>query len=92
MLSFFAVFALGLTGCSDDPDVAPATPVIKASNPADIAAGGGAVKLNYEVENPVDGESITATSDVSWLHDFTATETQIVCEADANTGKPVRPR
>lgn len=87
LLSFFTVFALGLTGCSDDPDVAPATPVIKASNPADIAAGGGAVKLNYEVENPVDGESITATSDVSWLHDFTATETQIVCEADANTGE-----
>ncbi|WP_283116071.1 BACON domain-containing protein [Alistipes putredinis] len=87
LLSFFTVFALGLTGCSDDPDVAPATPVIKASNPADIAAGGGKVKLNFEVENPVDGQSITATSDASWLHDFTSTATQIVCEADANTGE-----
>ena len=87
LLSFFTVFALGLTGCSDDPDVAPATPVIKASNPADIAAEGGKVKLNFEVENPVDGQSITATSDASWLHDFTSTATQIVCEADANTGE-----
>ena len=87
LLSFFTVFALGLTGCSDDPEVAPATPVIKASNPADIAAGGGKVKLNFEVENPVDGQSIMATSDASWLHDFTSTATQIVCEADANTGE-----
>lgn len=87
LLSFFTVFALGLTGCSDDPDVEPATPVIKASNPSDIAAGGGKVKLNFEVENPVDGQSITATSDASWLHDFTSTATQIVCEADANTGE-----
>lgn len=87
LLSFFTIFALGLTGCSDDPDVAPATPVIKASNPSDIAAGGGKVKLNFEVENPVDGQSITATSDASWLHDFTSTATQIVCEADANTGE-----
>lgn len=87
LLSFFTVFALGLTGCSDDPDVAPAAPVIKASNPSDIAAGGGKVKLNFEVENPVDGQSITATSDASWLHDFTSTATQIVCEADANTGE-----
>ena len=87
LVSFFAVFALGLTGCSDDPDVKQETPVIKASNPADIAAGGGKVKLNFEVENPVDGQSITATSDASWLHDFTSTATQIVCEADANTGE-----
>lgn len=87
LLSFFTIFALGLTGCSDDPDVEPATPVIKASNPSDIAAGGGKVKLNFEVENPVDGQSITATSDASWLHDFTSTATQIVCEADANTGE-----
>ena len=41
LLSFFAVFALGLTGCSDDPDVKLETPVIKASNPADIAAVAG---------------------------------------------------
>ena len=41
LVSFFAVFALGLTGCSDDPDVKQETPVIKASNPADIAAVAG---------------------------------------------------
>ena len=28
LVSFFAVFALGLTGCSDDPDVKQETPCL----------------------------------------------------------------
>ena len=55
LVSFFAVFALGLTGCSDDPDVKQETPVIKASNPADIAAVAGKVTVPYTVDYAVDG-------------------------------------
>lgn len=70
MLSFFAVFALGLTGCSDDPDVKLETPVIKASNPADIAAVAGKVTVPYTVDYAVDGCSLDVTWDATWLHDL----------------------
>ena len=87
LLSFFAVFALGLTGCSDDPDVAPATPVIKATNPDAIAAETSKVKINYEVENPVDGQTLDVKWDVEWLHDLSIGEKEFTLIADANTGE-----
>ena len=87
LLSFFAVFALGLTGCSDDPEVAPATPVIKATNPDAIAAETSKVKINYEVENPVDGQTLDVKWDVEWLHDLSIGEKEFTLIADANTGE-----
>ena len=65
LVSFFAVFALGLTGCSDDPDVKQETPVIKASNPADIAAVAGKVTVPYTVDYAVDGCSLDVTWDAT---------------------------
>ena len=87
LLSFFAVFALGLTGCSDDPEVTPATPVIKATNPDAIAAETSKVKINYEVENPVDGQTLDVKWDVEWLHDLSIGEKEFTLIADANTGE-----
>ena len=87
LLSFFAVFALGLTGCSDDPDVGPATPVIKATNPDAIAAETSKVKINYEVENPVDGQTLDVKWDVEWLHDLSVGDREFTLIADANTGE-----
>ena len=87
LLSFFTVFALGLTGCSDDPEVAPATPVIKATNPDAIAAETSKVKINYEVENPVDGQTLDVKWDVEWLHDLSIGEKEFTLIADANTGE-----
>ena len=87
LLSFFAVFALGLTGCSDDPDVGPATPVIKATNPDAIAAETSKVKINYEVENPVDGQTLDVKWDVEWLHDLSVGDREFTLIADANMGE-----
>ena len=87
LLSFFVVFALGLTGCSDDPEVTPATPVIKATNPDAIAAETSKVKINYEVENPVDGQTLDVKWDVEWLHDLSIGEKEFTLIADANTGE-----
>lgn len=74
LVSFFAVFALGLTGCSDDPDVKQETPVIKASNPADIAAVAGKVTVPYTVDYAVDGCSLDVTWDATWLHDLSSVQ------------------
>ena len=87
LVSFFAVFAVGLTGCSDDPEVAPATPVIKATNPDAIAAEMSKVKINYEVENPVDGQTLDVKWNVEWLHDLSIGEKEFTLIADANTGE-----
>ena len=86
MLSFFAVFALGLTGCSDDPDVKLETPVIKASNPADIAAVAGKVTVPYTVDYAVDGCSLDVTWDATWLHDLSVSADKFTLQADANPG------
>lgn len=86
LVSFFAVFALGLTGCSDDPDVKQETPVIKASNPADIAAVAGKVTVPYTVDYAVDGCSLDVTWDASWLHDLSVSADKFTLQADANPG------
>lgn len=85
-MSFFAVFALGLTGCSDDPDVKQETPVIKASNPADIAAVAGKVTVPYTVDYAVDGCSLDVTWDATWLHDLSVSADKFTLQADANPG------
>lgn len=86
LVSFFAVFALGLTGCSDDPDVKQETPVIKASNPADIAAVAGKVTVPYTVDYAVDGCSLDVTWDATWLHDLSVSADKFTLQADANPG------
>lgn len=86
LVSFFAVFALGLTGCSDDPDVKLETPVIKASNPADIAAVAGKVTVPYTVDYAVDGCSLDVTWDATWLHDLSVSADKFTLQADANPG------
>lgn len=86
-MSFFAVFALGLTGCSDDPDVKQETPVIKASNPADIAAIAGKVTVPYTVDYAVDGCSLDVTWDATWLHDLSVSADKFTLQADANPGE-----
>ena len=83
---FSRVFALGLTGCSDDPDVKQETPVIKASNPADIAAVAGKVTVPYTVDYAVDGCSLDVTWDATWLHDLSVSADKFTLQADANPG------
>ena len=86
LVSFFAVFAVGLTGCSDDPDVKQNAPVIKASNPADIAAIAGKVTVPYTVEYAVDGHTLDVTWDATWLHDLSVSADKFTLQADANPG------
>ncbi len=62
------------------------TPVIKASNPADIAAVAGKVTVPYTVDYAVDGCSLDVTWDATWLHDLSVSADKFTLQADANPG------
>ena len=89
-LSFFlvallATFALGFSGCSDDDPENPTTPVIKADG-ISVQAEAGTGKLIYTVENPVEGQTVAASSDAAWLHDFVVKAGEIAFSYVENTG------
>jgi len=76
----FAASALLTGGCSDSdtddpaPPEAPA-PVIKlpeavAASPLSVSPEGGTSWFEYEVENPVEGEAIAASTTDAWVHSF----------------------
>lgn len=78
--------ALIFSGCSDDPDVGPEAPVISAEG-IQVPASAGKQKLAYSIANPVEGQSIVAESDQTWIHDFEYTDAQIAFQVDANEGE-----
>lgn len=78
--------ALIFSGCSDDPDVGPEAPVISAEG-IQVPATAGKQKLAYSIANPVEGQSIVAESDRTWIHDFEYTDAQIAFQVDANEGE-----
>lgn len=61
--------ALIFSGCSDDPEVGPEAPVISAKD-MQVPATAGKQKLAYSIAHPVEGQSISAESDQTWIHDF----------------------
>ena len=50
------------------PVFPPSISVTAAS--IEVPAAGGAYKIEYEVKHPVDGKSISATSNQTWVHNF----------------------
>ncbi len=75
-----AAAALVAGGCSDSdtddntPPEAPA-PVIKlpssvASTSISVSPEGGTSQIEYEIENPVEGETIVASTPDAWVHSF----------------------
>lgn len=45
-------------------------PELTVSAPAEVAAAGGTVSVDYSVKNPVDGETVVATTTATWIEDF----------------------
>ena len=78
--------ALIFSGCSDDPEVGPEAPVISAKD-MQVPATAGKQKLAYSIAHPVEGQSISAESDQTWIHDFEYTDANIAFQVDANEGE-----
>lgn len=93
-----AAAALVAGGCSDSdtddntPPEAPA-PVIKlpssvASTPVSVSPEGGTSRIEYEIENPVEGETIVASTPDAWVHSFDySKEGEVGFTADPSEGE-----
>lgn len=85
------MFAAALTGlalaagsCKPEEKIEP--PVIKAGN-ITVTADSHTDKLTYTIENPVEGQSISARTDAEWIHTFNyETEGEIQFNVSANPG------
>lgn len=91
LFSFLSVAALcfGLIGCDNDntdtPE--PKIPVINAMAPTSVAATAHQDKIAYTIENPIDGESITAATTAEWIGSFDyAAAGEVRFEVAANDG------
>lgn len=84
--SFLAIFSLVFSGCSEsDVDEFSDPPVISAKG-ITVTATAGKGTILYSVTNPIDGQSLSVTSDVDWIHDITTDAENILFEVDDNPG------
>lgn len=60
-------------------------PVLAATVPAEISAEGGEGSFNYTLSNPVDGKSVTASTDATWITGLTATDGFVTYTVAENT-------
>ena len=75
----------------DEPEV-PASPVLTVTNElSEIGADGDIATIQYSLENPVEGKSVTATSNVDWINTFDySVSGEISFIVDANETTSVR--
>ena len=76
---FYFLLALPLVfaACDgDEPIEEPKAPVLALTSEATLnfGASGGEATVTYTLENPVEGQEITATADVNWISDFVCGE------------------
>lgn len=66
---------------------APQRPSVSFGEVSLIPAEGGKVTVSYTVENPIEGEKITAAAGygVDWIHDIAVSDSEISFVADANS-------
>ena len=90
------IFALTMVGCGDDP-VNPNGPVIKKDstiklkkNKVDVGLAGGTCVIEYEIENPHEGEKVTVEAAESWVNNFNVITGAISFDVDANTSDASR--
>ncbi len=93
MRKFFRFFALAafalVAGVScQDPEVNADPAVLTVGELTEISAGGGNCTLQFSVDNPIEGEVVTATvpAEATWVHDITVGENAVSFVVDANTG------
>ncbi len=73
-------------GETQEPDQ-PKTPVLRVtSSEISVEAAGGTGEINYTIENPVDGVSVVASSDVDWITNISPTDDKVTFNVLENTG------
>lgn len=87
MKKFFTIAAamimMVMTGCKEN-DEHLQKPVIKVVEPTELPAAAGEYKIQYSIENPVDGEIIQAMTSSEWISEILAGSQEITVKYDAN--------
>ena len=85
------VCSLGSVGCSDDDDpVVPPTPEAKdpvltiSQSVIEAASEGGVYSVNINLENPVQGQVVEASTSADWISGFEASATAVKFNVAAN--------
>ena len=60
--------------------------VITSENPMEFDMNGGIGTIEYTIENPVQGVSLTASANVNWISQVTVQSEKIIFQVAANTG------
>lgn len=84
LVGLFAAIAALAVSCETEK-TKPAVLVVPETE-ISVPAVSGTGKILYSVENPVEGESVSATSEAEWLHGFSASDGVVTFTADRNFG------
>ena len=58
--------------------------MIEAATPAAVPAEGGAISIDYEVKNPVEGKRLSAQSDDAWVKELTVGDEAVTARLEKN--------
>ena len=61
-------------------------PAISANATLSLACDATSGEISYSIVNPVDGASLTATTEADWISDFVVADDRVTFTATANTG------
>lgn len=82
---------LGLFSCNDDGnEVSPASSRIDAVTEQNIIGGGGEFAIGYTIDNPVSGETLTASVDADWVEILSVDNSIVRLNAKPNSKKENR--
>lgn len=82
---------LYMQGCKTEKEIpVQETPVISITQPDEIPAEGGDIKIPYKIANPTDGIQLTAISSQDWIKITDISENEISATAGKNTSTIVR--
>ena len=65
-------------------------PVLTALTPSEIRSEGGAGEFTYTLTNPIDGQKVSATSNVDWITDVDVIDGKVTYTVAENTSDTVR--
>lgn len=92
--AFFASLSLfaGLFGCEPEEPAVKETKFSVAEEEVKVKAEGGAVTVEYELVNPIEGEVVEASvpAECGWIKDLKAEEGKISFTTDANADQESR--
>lgn len=101
-LSLWAAAAVLLAACSpaeqpvtpdpsQEPDPVPGElrPILSASD-VTLEATGGTYSIPYTLQNPIDGEKVTATTMADWIYGLTVKEGEVSFDVDHNFREEVQ--